>query len=106
MNSVSKTIGLKTPNAQKVCYVTWPDLPLSCPMPGTSLWNSHPRVYLPIHEGTREQCPYCGTLYVLVVARPDTPEAVQPNIEIAGLYHQAIERARDNKINKPGNNAS
>ena len=24
------------------------DLPLACPMPGMYLWNSHPRVYLPI----------------------------------------------------------
>lgn len=105
MNSAPKTIGLKTSNAQKN-YVTWRDLPLSCPMPGMSLWNSHPRVYLPIHESTREQCPYCGMLYVLVVVRPDTPEAVQPNIEIEGLYHQAIEGARDNRINKPCNDAS
>ena len=26
------------------------DLPLSCPMPGMYLWNSHPRVYLPIES--------------------------------------------------------
>ncbi|WP_267112860.1 zinc-finger domain-containing protein, partial [Xanthomonas sacchari] len=24
------------------------DLPLSCPTPEMALWNSHPRVYLPI----------------------------------------------------------
>ena len=30
--------------------VTRQDLPLHCPMPGTSLWNSHPRVYLPIED--------------------------------------------------------
>ena len=24
------------------------DLPLSCPMPGMYLWNSHPKVYLPV----------------------------------------------------------
>lgn len=106
MNSVSKTIGLETPNTQKVCYVTWPDLPLSCPMPGMSLWNSHPCVYLPIHESTREQCPYCGAMYVLLAAKPDEPEAAQPNIEIEGFHHQAIERARDNKIDKPRNDAS
>ncbi|APZ42115.1 zinc-finger domain-containing protein [Acidihalobacter ferrooxydans] len=48
------------------------DLPLHCPMPGSALWNSHPRVYLPINEapvqadGTRRmRCPYCGTEYVL-----------------------------------------
>ena len=41
------------------------DLPLHCPMEGMSLWNSHPRVYLPIEETGQELCPYCGTLYVL-----------------------------------------
>ncbi len=42
-------------------------LPVHCPMPGTSLWNSHPRVYIPLGDGTTEaKCPYCGTLYKLV----------------------------------------
>ena len=42
------------------------DLPLHCPMPGMSLWNAHPQVYLPIEEQNGEaRCPYCGTLYIL-----------------------------------------
>ena len=41
-------------------------LPLSCPLPGQVMWNAHPRQYLPIEESGREQCPYCGTVYVLV----------------------------------------
>lgn len=45
--------------------VTHQDLPLHCPMSGTSLWNSHPRVYLPIEASGEERCPYCGTVYVL-----------------------------------------
>jgi uncharacterized Zn-finger protein len=45
------------------------DLPLHCPMPGTSLWNSHPRVFLPIEEAGESVCPYCGTRYVLADAR-------------------------------------
>jgi len=36
------------PNAQNQYEVTPADLPLSCPMPGMQLWNSHPRVFLPI----------------------------------------------------------
>ena len=32
------------PNAQHHYEVTEDDLPLSCPMPGMYLWNSHPRV--------------------------------------------------------------
>lgn len=52
-------------NAQNRYEVTRADLPLSCPMPGMSLWNSHPRVYLPIEESGQERCPYCGAVYVL-----------------------------------------
>jgi uncharacterized Zn-finger protein len=29
------------------------------------LWNSHPRVYLPIEADGEARCPYCGALYVL-----------------------------------------
>lgn len=42
------------------------DLPLSCPMPGMALWNSHPKVYLPIEEqGGAAKCPYCGAEFTL-----------------------------------------
>jgi len=41
------------------------DLPLHCPMPGQSLWNSHPRVYLAIEETGEAKCPYCGAEYKL-----------------------------------------
>ena len=52
-------------NAQNLYEVTPADLPLHCPMEGMSLWNSHPRVYLPIEKSGREKCPYCGATYVL-----------------------------------------
>jgi uncharacterized Zn-finger protein len=53
------------PNTQNRYEVTRADLPLSCPMPGMTLWNSHPRVYLPIEASGEERCPYCGAVYVL-----------------------------------------
>jgi uncharacterized Zn-finger protein len=53
------------PNAENRYEVTRADLPLSCPMPGMYLWNSHPRVYLPIEESGEELCPYCGARFVL-----------------------------------------
>ncbi len=54
-------------NAQTTYEVRRADLPLSCPMPSMALWNSHPRVYLPIEaEGGRSQCPYCGAIYALI----------------------------------------
>lgn len=55
-----------TPNVKDYYEITRKDLPLHCPLPGTSLWNSHPRVYLPIERSGEERCPYCGTLFVLV----------------------------------------
>ncbi len=42
------------------------DLPLSCPMPGQSHWDAHPRVFLDIEQKGEILCPYCGALYVLV----------------------------------------
>jgi len=43
------------------------DLPLSCPMPGMYLWNSHPKIYLPIEDTGKAKCPYCGALYELLL---------------------------------------
>lgn len=55
-------------NAKRRYEVSTRDLPLSCPMPDQRLWDSHPRVYLPIEATGRVVCPYCEALYVLVDA--------------------------------------
>ena len=52
-------------NAQHRYEVKRRELPLSCPMPGMYLWNSHPKVFLPIEESGAAKCPYCGAQYVL-----------------------------------------
>jgi len=52
-------------NQESYYEVTYDDLPLHCPTPDMSKWNSHPRVYLPIQETGEARCPYCGALYVL-----------------------------------------
>ena len=52
-------------NAQHRYEVRHKDLPLSCPMPGMYLWNSHPKVYLPVEETGEARCPYCGADYYL-----------------------------------------
>jgi len=52
-------------NEVKRYEITKKDLPLHCPMPNMSLWNSHPRVYLPIEDNGEATCPYCGAVYVL-----------------------------------------
>ena len=52
-------------SAQTTFTITREQLPLHCPTPEMSLWNSHPRVYLPIEDSGKETCPYCGAVYVL-----------------------------------------
>ena len=52
-------------NAENRYTVTRADLPLSCPMPAMALWNSHPKVYLPIEASGSAKCPYCGAVYLL-----------------------------------------
>lgn len=52
-------------NAENRYEVTREHLPLSCPMPGMYLWNSHPKVYLPIERSGSAKCPYCGAEYCL-----------------------------------------
>ncbi len=52
-------------NKQRRIEATREDLPLHCPMPSMQLWNSHPRVFLPIEDTGEALCPYCGTLYFL-----------------------------------------
>lgn len=49
----------------RVVEITAAELPLHCPTPQQMLWNSHPRVFLPIEESGEALCPYCGTRYVL-----------------------------------------
>lgn len=59
--------GANTPNDQRSHTIARKDLPLHCPLPDERLWDSHPRVYIPIEDapGGRMICPYCGTEYVL-----------------------------------------
>ena len=55
----------REPNDRNRYEVTEADLPLHCPMPGMSLWNSHPRVFLPIEATGHAKCPYCGAEFEL-----------------------------------------
>ena len=55
---------LEQANAKKIYTITKKDLPLCCPMPDMILWNSHPRVYLPIEETGHALCPYCSAEYI------------------------------------------
>ena len=55
---------------RKFVEVTAADLPLHCPLPSQKLWNTHPRVYLPIEQTREARCPYCSTLYRLTGEPP------------------------------------
>jgi len=55
----------KPANTERLYKVRRADLPLSCPTPEMALWNSHPRVYLPIEQTGHALCPYCGAQFEL-----------------------------------------
>lgn len=56
---------MSTKEAQKAIEVVAKDLPLHCPMPDMTSWNSHPRVFLDVTKTGSVLCPYCGTTYTL-----------------------------------------
>jgi len=52
-------------NTEKVYHVKSSDLPISCPGKDIAVWNSHPKVYLPIEKTGEAVCEYCGAKYIL-----------------------------------------
>jgi uncharacterized Zn-finger protein len=64
-NSERAAVRLVPANASNHYEVSHADLPLSCPMPGMALWNSHPKVYLAVEATGSAKCPYCGAQYTL-----------------------------------------
>ncbi len=60
---------MKQSNSESLVEVTKDQLPLHCPTPDSALWDSHPRVFIPLEESNEASCSYCGTVYRLV----DTP---------------------------------
>ena len=60
---------LQPSNAKSRYEITVDDLPLHCPTDKMSLWNSHPRVYIPIEDSGSGKCPYCGAEYVLTESK-------------------------------------
>jgi uncharacterized Zn-finger protein len=59
-------------NAQTLVEVARGELPIHCPTPDSPLWNSHPRVYIPLEDSPEATCPYCGTLFRLVTEKAET----------------------------------
>lgn len=66
MTKQNTTAGAKSATT-KYYQVSKKDLPLFCPTESMGLWNSHPRVYLPIEDSSgAAKCPYCGTEFKLI----------------------------------------
>jgi len=84
----------KLPNAENTYYVGWESLPLTCPMPEMSLWNSHPHVYVPLHETDEATCIYCGAKYILKEITLGEEMPVFANMEIEWQYHRRVDQLR------------
>ena len=66
---------ITTACALKRYKITKKDLPLSCPMPGMTLWNAHPKVFLKLDAKGEANCPYCSSVYELTA---DASDRVSP----------------------------
>lgn len=66
MNTKKNKSSLKEANSKKLYKIAKSALPISCPMPDMEIWNSHPKVYIPLGDDNKEDmCPYCGAEFVL-----------------------------------------
>ena len=66
-DTASNQQAYSTPNAKTAVEVKLDDLPIHCPTTGSSLWDSHPQVYIPVEEnGGEARGPYCGTMFKLL----------------------------------------
>jgi len=57
--------GLRVPNEKNQYEVNADEVPVHCPLEGSSLWNSHPQVYIAFDDNGDGKCPYCGAEYRL-----------------------------------------
>ena len=64
-NTSVRNENLTKPNTKNSYDVTENELPVHCPMPGSSLWNSHPQVFIAFDKSGEGKCPYCGAEYHL-----------------------------------------
>ncbi len=55
----------KSPDKNQVIKVGRNELPVYCPTEAMGLWNSHPRVFIPLEESPEASCPYCGNRFEL-----------------------------------------
>ena len=65
MSNAEQEMADVTTSSETVFKINSDQLPLHCPLPEMSLWNQHPKVYIPIEETGNGKCPYCGTEFIL-----------------------------------------
>lgn len=65
MSDSDKNMATTSTSNETVFHIKKDQLPLHCPLPEMSLWNQHPRVYLPIENSGKAKCPYCGSEFIL-----------------------------------------
>jgi len=63
---------IKQANTQQCYDIKKQQLPLSCPAEDMRVYDSHPRVFLPLGKQVGDEvirevtCPYCGARYQLI----------------------------------------
>jgi uncharacterized Zn-finger protein len=65
MSESGQDMAMVSTSNESLFHIKKDQLPLHCPLPEMSLWNQHPRVYLPIEDSGRGKCPYCGSEFIL-----------------------------------------
>ena len=65
MNEAVQETATVSTSDESVFHINKDQLPLHCPLPEMSLWNQHPRVFLPVEDTGNAKCPYCGTEFIL-----------------------------------------
>lgn len=63
---------MKQSKSPAVIEVTKDELPMHCPTPGAELWDSHPRVFIPLEDAPEASCSYCGNVFKLVENKGDS----------------------------------
>jgi uncharacterized Zn-finger protein len=65
MSNSGQNVAEVSTSKETVFHIKKEQLPLHCPLPEMSLWNQHPRVYIPIEDTGKGKCPYCGSEFIL-----------------------------------------
>jgi uncharacterized Zn-finger protein len=65
MSDSDQSMAAVSTSDESVFHIKKDQLPLHCPLPEMSLWNQHPRVYIPIEDSGKGKCPYCSSEFIL-----------------------------------------